>query len=509
MIEVITNVNDTINSIVWGWPALILLGFVGVLTTVITKFYQVSHWGHWWKHTLGAIFKDKHVTGHTEDKSISQFQSLCTALAATVGTGNIVGVAGAIAAGGPGAVFWMWLIAFFGMMTNFSENVLGILYRRKGDDGAWHGGAMYYLRDGLGAKKGCKQIGAILAVLFSLFCLLASFGIGNMSQVNSMTANVVSAGAAIGLTIPAIAVGIFLFIAVGLVVVGGLKRVAAVTEKIVPFMVVLYFLGTIIIIVLHIGQIPAIFAAIFKGAFSIKAVAGGGFGAGLAMAMKMGFKRGVFSNEAGLGSSVMVHSSSNVKEPIRQGMWGIFEVFADTIIVCTLTALTILGSGAVDLSTGMLTAAGEEVGSSSLMSYSFSQVFGPAGAVFIALAILLFAYSTVLGWSHYGATAVRYLFGEKGVWPYRIIFVILVLAGSVMTAQLAWDISDTFNGLMMLPNLIGVIVLSPVVMKATKNYVDRKIKGDTSVKPMLSMFDDIQEMQEKAIAEATTEEDAE
>ena len=501
MLETITNVNGFINGLVWGWPALILLGFVGVLMTILTKFYQVGHFGHWMKNTLGAIFKDKDVTGHTKDRSISQFQSLCTALAATVGTGNIVGVAGAIATGGPGAVFWMWLIAFFGMMTNYSENVLGILYRRKDAKGEWHGGAMYYLRDGLGAKKGCKTIGLVLAWLFSLFCLLASFGIGNMSQVNSMVSNVYSA-----FGIPTIATGIFLVIAVGLVILGGLKRVASITEKLVPFMVVLYFIGTIIIICLNITSIPAIFVAIFKGAFSVKAVAGGGFGAGIALAMKMGFKRGVFSNEAGLGSSVMVHSSSNVKEPIRQGMWGIFEVFADTIIVCTLTAITILGSGAIDLTTGeAIPSVLEEIGgSTALMSYAFGNVFGVFGRGFIAIAILLFAYSTVLGWSHYGATACRYLFGEKlgdvAVWVYRVVFVLIVLAGSLMEAQLAWDISDTFNGLMMIPNLIGVLVLSPMVAKCTKNYVDRHMKNK-DVEPMLSVWDDIQAEHAAAVKE--------
>ena len=493
MVETITNINSAINNVVWGWPALILLGFVGVLMTCLTKFFQLSHIGHWTKNTIGAIFKDKHVTGHTKDRTISQFQSLCTALAATVGTGNIVGVAGAIAVGGPGAVFWMWLIAFFGMMTNYSENVLGILFRRKDEAGEWHGGAMYYLRDGLGAKKGCKAIGGMLAMLFSFFCLLASFGIGNMSQVNSIVSNVHTA-----FGIPTIATGIFLLVAVGAVILGGLKRVASITEKLVPFMVILYLLGTLVIIAMHITTIPAIFVSIFKGAFSMKSAAGGVVGAGIATAMKMGFKRGVFSNEAGLGSSVMVHSSSNVKEPVRQGMWGIFEVFADTIVVCTLTALTILSSGLVDLDTGMLTAAGEAVGSNSLMSESFRMVFGPAGAAFVAIAIVLFAYSTVLGWSHYGATACRFLFGDKAVWPYRILFCIIVLAGSVMKAQLAWDISDTFNGLMMIPNLIGVLTLSPMVARCTKNYVDRVIHHK-DVEPMLSAFDDVQQVQEKAL----------
>ena len=503
MVETITRINDAINGAVWGWPALILLGFVGVLMTLMTGFFQIGHFKHWMKNTIGAIFSDKHVVGHTKDRTISQFQSLCTALAATVGTGNIVGVAGAIAAGGPGAVFWMWLIAFFGMMTNYSENVLGILYRRKDERGEWHGGAMYYLKEGLGSKKGFKTIGAVLAVLFSFFCLLASFGIGNMSQVNSMVTNVNSA-----FGIPTFATGIVLVLAVGAVIIGGLKRVAAITEKLVPFMVILYFIGTIIIIILHIGTIPAVFASIFKCAFSLKAAVGGGIGAGIAQAMKWGFKRGVFSNEAGLGSSVMVHSSSNVKEPIRQGMWGIFEVFADTIVVCTLTAITILSSGIVDLSTGELSAVGQGIKSETFMSYSFSQVFGVAGSAFIAIAILLFAYSTVLGWSHYGATACRYLFGEKSVLPYRIVFVVIVFLGSVMEAKLAWDISDTFNGLMMLPNLIGVLALSPLVMKCTKNYVDRKIHGKDE-KPMLSMIPEIQAVQEAAVLNAATEEEAE
>lgn len=493
--KLIETVNTTINGLVWGWPALILLGFVGVLMTTMTGFFQLRHFKHWMDNTIGAIFKDRHVTSHTEDHSISQFQSLCTALAATVGTGNIVGVAGAIATGGPGAVFWMWVIAFFGMMTNYSENVLGILYRRKDSKGAWAGGAMYYLRDGLGAKPGCKTIGMVLASLFSIFCLLASFGIGNMSQVNSMVTNVNTA-----FGIPKIFTGVFLFVAVSLVIIGGLKRIATITEKIVPFMVVAYLAGTFVIIGLHITTIPAVFVSIFKGAFAMKSVAGGIVGSGIALAMKMGFKRGVFSNEAGLGSSVMVHSSSNVKEPVRQGMWGIFEVFADTIIVCTLTALTILSSGAIDLETGLMTEAAEAIGSSSLMSYSFGQTFGKAGSGFVALAILLFAYSTVLGWSHYGSIACEYIFGEGSRRIYRIFFVLIVLAGSVMEAQLAWDISDTFNGLMMIPNLIGVLVLSPQVMHCTKNYIDRHFHGSKE-RPILSMFDDIQAEQEKALTE--------
>lgn len=495
MVEFITNVNSFVNNIVWGWPALILLSFVGVLMTVLTKFFQLSHIGHWFKMTLGAIFKDKGVMGHTEDRTISQFQSLCTALAATVGTGNIVGVAGAIMVGGPGAVFWMWLIAFFGMMTNYSENVLGIYYRRKNSAGEWSGGAMYYLRDGLGAKKGCKTIGAVLAVLFSAFCFLASFGIGNMTQVNSISGNMNSV-----FGVPTWITGIAVLILGGLVIVGGLKRIASVTEKIVPFMVVLYIMGSIVIFFTNISQAGAVFCAIFQGAFALKAAGGGVVGYGVKLAIEQGMKRGVFSNEAGLGSSVMVHSSSNVSEPVRQGMWGIFEVFADTIIVCTLTAFSVLSSGLIDLETGVAAAeyGGVELTKANIVSTVFSIHFGKVGAGFVAIAVMLFAFSTVLGWSHYGSKACEFLFGEKFTIVYRVIFVLAIYGGAVMGDNLAWDLADTFNGMMMIPNLIGVLVLSPLVYQITKNYVNRVLKGKDE-KPMLSAFPEIQKEQENTL----------
>ncbi|MCI5597212.1 MAG: alanine:cation symporter family protein [Lachnospiraceae bacterium] len=492
MIEKIASVNGAVNGFVWGVPMLILLVGTGILMTLLTKVFQLSHFGFWMKHTLGSIFTDKHITKHTEDgdQAISQFQSMCTALAATIGTGNIVGVASALLFGGPGAIFWMWIVAFFGMMTNYSENVLGIFYRRKNEKGEWSGGAMYYLRDGLGAKKGMKQIGAILAVLFSLFCLLASFGIGNMSQINSIAGNM---KAAFG--VPNVVTGVVLMILAGLVILGGIKRIASVTEKLVPFMAVIYILGAITACVLHVGQLGAAFAAIFKGAFAMKAIGGGIVGSGIKMALTWGMKRGVFSNEAGLGSSVMVHSSSNVKEPVRQGMWGIFEVFADTIVVCTLTALTVLTSGLVDLNTGEVISSSE---GSALVGEAFGTAFGKAGPAFIAIAILLFAFSTVLGWSHYGGKAFEYLFGSKATVIYKVIFIVFILGGATMRLDLAWDLSDTFNGLMAIPNLIGVIALSPIVCKITQNYVDRKIKGK-DVAPMLSAFPDIQKMQEEGL----------
>ncbi|MBQ3706081.1 MAG: alanine:cation symporter family protein [Clostridia bacterium] len=498
-LNAVTNVNNAVNGFVWGVPALALLAFVGVLMTVRTKVFQVSHFRHWVKKTIGAVFHDKHVTTHTSDKSISQFQSLCTALAATVGTGNIVGVAGAIMVGGPGAVFWMWVMAFLGMMTNYSENVLGIYYRRKNSKGEWSGGAMYYLRDGLGAMKGCAGLGKALAWLFSLFCLIASFGIGNMTQVNSISGNM---EAVFG--VPTWVTGVVIMVLVGLVVVGGLKRIASVTEKIVPFMVILYMVGTVAIFIINISHFGAVFSAIFRGAFAAKSAAGGIVGYGIKLAIEQGMKRGVFSNEAGLGSSVMVHSNSNVREPVKQGMWGIFEVFADTIIVCTLTAFSVLSSGLVDLETGataatFVTKAGVELEltKANLVSSVFNQQFGFIGSAFIAVSIMLFAFSTVLGWSHYGTKACEYLLGEKHTIPYRILFVLLVFGGAVMGDNLAWDLADTFNGLMMIPNLIGVIALSGVVVKITKNYVNRNLLGKQE-KPMFSAFPDVQAEQEAA-----------
>ena len=486
LVDFITKINTAVNDFVWGIPMLVLLVGTGILMTLWTKFFQLSHIGHWWKNTIGGIFSDRHITKHTDkdDKAISQFQSLCTALAATIGTGNIVGVASALIAGGPGAIFWMWIVAFFGMMTNYSENVLGIYYRRKNSKDEWCGGAMYYLKDGLGSYKGCKQIGAILAVLFSAFCLLASFGIGNMSQVNSIAANMEAA-----FSVPAFVTGIALMILAALVIVGGLKRIASVTEKLVPFMAIIYILGALVIFFANIGQVGAVFSAIFKGAFGLKAVGGGIVGSGVKMALTWGMKRGVFSNEAGLGSSVMVHSNSNVKEPVRQGMWGIFEVFADTIVVCTLTAFAVLSSGLVDLETGAVLS---ESAGSALVGEAFATIFGSFGPMFIALAILLFAFSTVLGWSHYGSKAWEYLFGTTSTIVYKIVFIVIIFIGATMNLSLAWDLSDTFNGLMAMPNLIGVICLSPLVVKITRNYVDRVIKKK-DVEPMLSVFPDINE----------------
>ncbi|MBR2320165.1 MAG: alanine:cation symporter family protein [Clostridia bacterium] len=500
-LEKVTEVNNVVNTFVWVTLGLALLIGTGVLMTLLTNFFQVSHFGHWMKETIGKVFTKK-VSGHTKDKSsISQFQALCTALAATVGVGNIAGVAAAIVAGGPGAIFWMWVAAFFGMMTNFSENVLGIFYRRK-VNGEWAGGAMYYLRDGLGSKKGCQWIGRVLAVLFACFAVLASFGIGNMGQVNKIVANLESAfdvpalSSVVlydGVTLYSVVIGGVLVVLAGLIILGGMQRIAKVAEKIVPSMIVLFIVGSLIIICVNGNRVGAAFGSIFDGAFSGKAVWGGAVGVTLRQVVTWGFKRGVFSNEAGLGSSVMVHACSNVKEPVRQGMWGIFEVFADTMVICTMTALVILTGGMVDLSTGALA---QGTTDATLVSATFGNVFGKGGEMFVAVAILLFAFTTVLGWSQYGSKAVEYLGGKKAKQVYQVFFVLLILSGALMTSSLAWDISDTFNGLMMIPNLIGVVVLSGQVKQITQNYIDRKFKHK-NVAPMLSYNPRIQQQMEQ------------
>jgi AGCS family alanine or glycine:cation symporter len=509
MLEFITNINNAVNGFVWGIVGLVLLVGTGILMTCLTKVFQISHLGHWWKETIGSLFK-KNVIGHTKEKgSISPFQALCTALAATVGTGNIAGVAAAICVGGAGAVFWMWVAAFFGMMTNFSENALGIYFRRRNKDGEWSGGAMYYLEDGLGKKKGMQIPAKVLAILFSFFAMLAAFGIGSMGQVNKIVGNVAAAFDVkalssiemMGTSLYNVILGVVVMILTAIITLGGVKRIASVAEKIVPFMVVLFVLGSLTIIAVNYNAILPAFKAIFVNAFKPEAFVGGGLG-GVIVAMTNGFKRGVFSNEAGLGSSVMVHSNSTVKEPVKQGMWGIFEVFSDTMVVCTMTALVILTSGG--LHGGVFNVLTGEVqnglSDATLVGGAFDTVFpwGGIGSKFVAVAMFLFAFTTILGWSHYGAKAWEYVFGSKSVKVFKVIHVCTIFFGAIMSSSLAWDISDTFNGLMMFPNLIAVIALSPLVMKIAKNYVERKIRKK-DVAPILSYDPEIQKEMEEGL----------
>ncbi len=500
----VETVNGEINGVVWGVFGLLLLVGTGIVVTVLAKFFQVTHIGLWFKNTLGSLF-NKNVIKHSKEKgSISPFQALCTALAATVGTGNIAGVAAAICIGGAGAVFWMWVAAFLGIIRNYAENVLGIFFRRKNENGEWSGGAMYYLQDGLGQKKGMKHVGKVLAILFCIFTMLASFGIGSMGQVNKIVTNVaqafdVSALSSVevfsGVSLYNIILGAVIMALTALITLGGLKRIANVAEKIVPVMVVLFVLGSLVIIGINYASIFPAFKAIFVNAFKPEAFVGGGIGAVVGKVITQGFKRGVFSNEAGLGSSVMVHSNSSVKEPVKQGMWGIFEVFADTMIVCTMTALVVLTAGGLEggvfnVVTGEIA---EGYSDATLVAGAFNSVFpwGGIGEKFVAIAMFLFAFTTVLGWSHYGSKAWEYLFGAKTTFIFRIIHVCTTILGAVLTSSLAWDISDTFNGLMMIPNLIGVLVLSPLVVKITTNYLRREKKGE-KIEPMYNFDPEVQ-----------------
>lgn len=465
LVQTITDVNGKVNDFVWGPVMLVFFLFVGFMFTVRTGIFQITHFKYWIDVTFLNIFRKKEVRKTKDAHAISQFQSLCTALAATIGTGNIAGVATAIAAGGPGAVFWMWLSAFLGTMTNFAENTLGIKYRSKNEKGEWVGGAMYYIERGLGLKW--------LAVIFACFCALASFGIGNMSQVNSIASGLHNS---FGISPQITAIILMVFVA--LVILGGIKRIASVAEKIVPFMAIAYIIGGLIVIFCNISNVPAAFGLIFREAFNFRSAAGGVAGYGVSIAMRKGISRGVFSNEAGLGSSVMVHSASDVKEPVVQGMWGIFEVFADTLVVCTITALVILTSGVYDMNAyASAIAAGEEVVSgAALTSNAFASII-PYGDKFVAVGIMLFAFSTVLGWSFYGERAIGYLFGDKAVPVYKVIFVFIIYFGCTASLDLVWNISDTFNGLMSIPNLIAITLLSGEVVKMTKEYVSRVKSG--------------------------------
>lgn len=463
ILETIENVNTKVNNVVWGVPMLMLLLAVGLYLTVGTRFFQVTKFSYALKNTIFSVFRNKDVVKSKDKNAISQFQALATALAATVGTGNIVGVATAIAAGGPGAIFWMWVSTFFGMMTKYAEIVLGIYFRHKNEKGEWIGGPMYYLEKGLHQKW--------LAVLFAVFCLFASFGIGSVAQVNGISTAMHNS-----FHLPKYVVGILICVLVGIIVFGGMKRIVTVTEKFVPLMAALYIIGALVVILANWKQIVPALGQIFAGAWNFRSAGGGLMGYGIARAMRFGFARGIFSNEAGLGSSVLVHSSADVKEPVKQGLWGIFEVFFDTIVICTLTALAILTTGAHTV---------EGLEGVEVTMYAFSQVFGAAGGYIVSVGIVLFAFSTLLGWSVYGCRVSEYLGGRKCMRVYKVIFLLVSFAGSVSSVDLVWALSDTFNGLMALPNLIGVLFLSPLVFRITKNYRQRVFEHK-DIEPMLS-----------------------
>ncbi len=460
--DAIIQINSAINGFVWGPVMLVLLVGTGLYLSIATGFLQFRKFGYAMKNTIGKVFH-KAEAGHGE---ITPFQAVTTALAATVGTGNIAGVTGAIVLGGPGAVFWMWISALVGMCTKYAEVLLAVKYRERNENGEWVGGPMYYIKNGLG--KHFKWLGTVFAVLGAI----AAFGIGNISQINSIAdsvnqvAQAFNPAAVDAKSTIALVTGIVIAIFVGLVVIGGVKRIGQVTEKLVPFMAIIYIVCAVIVVIAHAGAIPAVFGMIFKGAFNPSAVVGGAAGITIRLAMTKGVGRGVFSNEAGLGSAPIAHASTSERDPVKQGLYGIFEVFMDTIVICTLTALVVLCSGVAEGHWGE----GALAGATTTIA-GFSTVFGQKfGATLLALGLLLFATSTILGWSLYGTRCIEYLFGHKAVKPYQLLFVIVIVLGAVADLTLVWDISDTLNGLMAIPNLIGLLLLSPVVIKVTKDY---------------------------------------
>lgn len=465
MLESIIKINQAVNGFIWGVPAMICIIGVGLLLSVRTRFIQVRKFGAAMKNTIGKIF-DK---TQAKDGSISPFQAVCTALAGTVGTGNIAGVAGAIALGGPGAIFWMWCSAFLGMCTKFSEVTLAIHFREKNANGEYVGGPMYYIKNGLSKKW------HFLAVLYALFGVLTVFGTGNATQVNTIVSSIHSALHNLHIidgTVDERAnliFGIFIAAFVAMVLLGGIKRIGQVSEKLVPFMATLYVILAIGVVILHINRVPAVFAMIFKSAFTPQAATGGIIGS-MFLSMKKGVSRGIFSNEAGLGTGSIAHACADTNNAVHQGMFGIFEVFMDTIVICTLTGLVIL-LGAPNIAYGQ--AAGAE-----LTISGFTATYGGWVSIFTAVAMCCFAFSTIIGWGLYGSRCIEFLGGEKLVRPFLVAYSFVSIIGATINLGLLWDIADTFNGLMAIPNLIALLVLSGQVKKLAID-VDQAEKSGT------------------------------
>ena len=459
MYEIIETINGYLNGFIWGVPAIVCIIGVGLYLSCRTGFIQLRKFGYAIRTTIGRMFKKKEAS----DGSITPFQAVCTALAATVGTGNIAGVAGAIALVGPGAVFWMWISALLGMCTKFSEVVLAVHFRERNAKGDLVGGPMYYIKNGLGKKW------IWLAYMYAFFGACAVFGTGNATQVNTITAaintalinyNVLSPNAA---SVSNLVIGIVIAAVVALILIGGIKRIGNVAEKLVPLMALLYVVLAVGLIIMKIDRVPAVFASIFQGAFNPKAVTGGIVGS-FFLSMKNGVSRGIFSNEAGLGTGSIAHACADTKKPVKQGMFGIFEVFMDTIVICTMTAMVVLLSG-VEIPYGQT--AGAE-----LTISGFTTVYGNWVSIFTAVAMVCFAFSTIIGWGLYGGRCVEFLFGPKSVKIYTAAYALVSIVGATVDLGLVWGISDTFNGFMTVPNLIGVFLLAPVVLKLMKEHFE-------------------------------------
>ena len=464
MLATIESINNVVNNFIWGVPAMICIVGVGLLLSIRTGFLQIRKFPYAMKVTIGRMLKKREAS----DGALTPFQAVCTALAATVGTGNIAGVAGAIAIGGPGAVFWMWISALLGMCTKFSEVTLAVHFREKNADGDLVGGPMYYIKNGL------KKQWHWLAYLFAAFGVLTVFGTGNATQVNTITTAIDSALYNYGVISEQnvstlnLVIGIILAVLIGLILLGGIKRIGQVAEKLVPFMAVIYIILAIGVVILNYRNIPTVFASIFKGAFSPVSVTGGAVGS-FFMSMKKGVSRGIFSNEAGLGTGSIAHACADTRKPVKQGFFGIFEVFVDTIVICTLTALVILCSG---VPVGYGDAAGAE-----LTILGFTSTYGSWVSIFTAIAMCCFAFSTIIGWGLYGTRCVEFLLGTRANRPFMILYALVAIVGATMELGLMWNIAETFNGLMVIPNLIAVFLLSGVVVRLVKEYFDREGKN--------------------------------
>ena len=457
MLQLIETVNSAVNNFIWGVPAMICIFGVGLYLSLRTRFLQIRKFPYAIRTTIGRMFRKKDAS----DGAITPFQAVCTALAATVGTGNIAGVAGAIAIGGPGAVFWMWISALLGMCTKFAEVTLAVFYREKNANGELVGGPMYYIKNGLGKKW------HFLAYLFAAFGVLTVFGTGNATQVNTITTAINSALmnyhviSEKSVSLSNLIQGIIIAALVALILLGGVKRIAQVTEKLVPFMALFYIILALGVILLNINTIPSVFVSIFKGAFRPSAVTGGIVGS-MIMSVKKGVSRGIFSNEAGLGTGSIAHACADTRKPVKQGMFGIFEVFTDTIVICTLTALVILCSG-TSITYGQ--AAGAE-----LTISGFTATYGNWISLFTALAMCCFAFSTILGWGLYGARCIEFLFSEKITKYFMAAYSLVAILGATANLGLMWSIAETCNGLMAIPNLIALFLLSGKVVELTKEY---------------------------------------
>ena len=453
MLSLIKEINSAVNNFIWGVPAMICIIGVGLVLSIRTGFLQIRKFPYAMKVTIGRMFKKKEAA----DGAMTPFQAVCTALAATVGTGNIAGVAGAIAIGGPGAVFWMWISAILGMCTKFSEVTLAVHFREKNEKGELVGGPMYYIKNGL------KKHWHWLAYLFSIFGVLTVFGTGNATQVNTIDSalfnyGIISKDSASTVNL---IIGIVLAVLLSLILLGGIKRIGQVTEKLVPFMAIIYIVFALGVVALNFQNIPHVFASIFKGAFSPASVTGGAVGS-FFMSMKKGVSRGIFSNEAGLGTGSIAHACADTRKPVKQGVFGIFEVFIDTIVICTLTALVILCS---EIPVNYGSAAGAE-----LTILGFTSTYGTWISIFTAVAMCCFAFSTIIGWGLYGSRCIEFLLGPKVNKPFMLVYSLVAIVGATMDLGLMWSIAETFNGLMAIPNLIAVFLLSGVVVKLVKEY---------------------------------------